>query len=300
MNSAFSPVSIEERERYLSYWNATPQHSIDYALANIWGWSRHFGLMWRFDGQLCWLRQCPLNQCAAAHLFWAPVGDWRAVDWEAHPLMRAGGSFIRVPEMLAHTLEQALPGRVTLDEDRDHWEYLYSAEELATLTGNRFHKKKNHANGFRKTYGEPDYRDINAEIMEDVLALEDEWCKWHECAGSPALQAENDAINRVLSHWDRIPGLMGGALYVGDTLVAFSVGEKLDKDVLGVHYEKARTGYRGVYQVMNQMFAARAGQGFAVLNRAQDLGEEGLRQAKMSYLPVDFLRKYTVHVAPAY
>ena len=31
-----------------------------------------------------------------------------------------------------------------------------------------------------------------------------------------------------------------------------------------------------------------------MLNRAQDLDEEGLRQAKMTYLPTDFLRKYQV------
>lgn len=296
MEKTFSPVTLEEKERYLRYWNAMPQRSIDYALANVWGWGRRFGLMWRFDERLCWLRQCPLTEDGGSRCFWAPVGDWQAVDWAAQPIIRAGATFTRTPELLAAVLEKALPGRVTRTEDRGHWEYLYRTDDLAMLPGNRFHKKKNHVNGFLKAYGEPDYRAITAEVMEDVLALEDEWCKWHECAGSPALQAENDAVNRVLSHWDRIPGLMGGALYVGDVLVAFSVGEKLDDATLGVHYEKARSGYRGVYQVMNRMFAVRAGRGFPLLNRAQDLNEEGLRQAKMSYLPVDFLRKYTVRV----
>ena len=49
---------------------------------------------------------------------------------------------------------------------------------------------------------------------------------------------------------------------------------------------------------MNQAFASHAGEGYTILNRAQDLDEEGLRQAKMTYSPVDFLRKYTVRVLP--
>lgn len=294
MNQEFSPVTLEQQQDYLPFWEATPQRSIDYALANIWGWGSYFNLEWRADGPLCWLRQGLEPSC-----LWAPVGDWMAADWTQQELLRHGATLVRVPEVLAQHLETALPGRVTCEEARGHWEYLYSAEELATLPGNRFHKKRNHVNGYRKAYGEPDFRLFSPAIMEDVLQLEDEWCQWHECAGSPALQAENAAINRVLAHWDAIPGLIGGAMYAENTLVAFSVGEKLDNGTLGVHYEKARNGYRGAYQAMNSVFAMQAGQGYTLLNRAQDLDEEGLRQAKLTYLPVDFLRKYTVTVAPA-
>ena len=294
MNQEFSPVALNDQDAYLPFWQATPQPSIDYALANIWGWGQYFGMEWRVSGSLCWLRQNLEPAC-----FWAPVGDWMAVDWTQQELLREGATLLRVPEMLARHLEEVLPGRVHSEEARGHWEYLYNTEELATLPGNRFHKKRNHVNAYRKAYGEPDYRPFSPAIMEDVLALEDEWCQWHECAGSPALLAENEAINRVLAHWEEIPSLIGGAMYAGDTLVAFSVGERLDNNTLGVHYEKARNGYRGAYQAMNSLFASKAGQGYALLNRAQDLDEEGLRQAKLTYLPVDFLRKYTVTVAPA-
>ena len=41
----------------------------------------------------------------------------------------------------------------------------------------------------------------------------------------------------------------------------------------------------------------RSSEGFATINRAQDLDEAGLRQAKMTYNPVDFLRKYRVRLA---
>ena len=151
-------------------------------------------------------------------------------------------------------------------------------------------------NSFIKAYGEPDYRPLNDEMVEDVLGLQDDWCQWHECESSPSLRAENEAINRVLSHWDHFDGLQGGSLYVDGRMVAFSVGEKLDDTTLGVHFEKGLNGYRGVYQTINCLFSRHAGEGFRYLNRAQDLDEEGLRQAKMTYLPADFVRKSRIRI----
>jgi hypothetical protein len=108
--------------------------------------------------------------------------------------------------------------------------------------------------------------------------------------------AENEAINRVLSHWNCFRGLYGGSLYAEGQMVAFSVGEGLDGQSLGVHYEKGLNGFHGVYQAMNRLFVQCAGLDFTLINRAQDMDEEGLRRAKMSYLPVDFLRKYRVRL----
>lgn len=293
MNLAFSPVSLEYRDKYYSLWLKTPQNSLDYTLANIWGWQAYFGLEWAFDGELCWVRQ---NRPVAA--MWAPFGDWKAVEWQdifagAGPECRR---FIRVPEKLLGIWKEKLPGRVTAEEDRGQWEYLYNQQELATLPGKRFHKKKNHYNAYVKTYGEPDYHELNDDIVEDVLALQDNWCQWHECGDSPSLTAENEAINRVLSHWESFRDLYGGALYIDGRIAAFSIGEKLDDEMLGVHYEKGLNGYNGIYQAINREFSACAGKGFSLVNRAQDLDENGLRQAKTSYQPVGFLKKYKVSI----
>jgi hypothetical protein len=43
---------------------------------------------------------------------------------------------------------------------------------------------------------------------------------------------------------------------------------------------------------MNQAFASSLSPDFTRINREQDLGDEGLRQAKMTYRPVDFVKKY--------
>jgi hypothetical protein len=77
-------------------------------------------------------------------------------------------------------------------------------------------------------------------------------------------------------------------------IVAYTIAEKLDPDTVVVHYEKGCPDYKGVYQAINQMFLENLQGAFKWVNREQDLGEEGLRKAKLSYNPVDFLKKYRV------
>jgi hypothetical protein len=234
------------------------------------------------------------------------VGNWNAFDWQAMEwtdwqamfvgvCVALGDEivFLRVPEDLVRLWQRIFPDRLEVAEDRGQWEYLYRQKELALLPGNRFHRKKNHFNSYIKSYGE-DYRTLDESMVEDVLALQDNWCQWHECRDSPSLMAENEAINRVLSHWNDFRWLCGGSLYVQERMVAFSVGERLDAQTLGVHYEKGLNGFRGVYQAMNRFFAHNAGAELKLVNRAQDMDEDGLRQAKTSYLPTDFLKKYRV------
>jgi uncharacterized protein len=108
------------------------------------------------------------------------------------------------------------------------------------------------------------------------------------------LEAENTAIERVLKEWDRIPGLMGGALEVESEIVAYTVAEALTSDTVVIHFEKGDTRLKGVYQAINNLFLADAATGFEYVNREQDLDDEGLRKAKLSYNPIRFLKKFGV------
>ncbi|HUX39383.1 MAG TPA: phosphatidylglycerol lysyltransferase domain-containing protein, partial [Rectinemataceae bacterium] len=50
----------------------------------------------------------------------------------------------------------------------------------------------------------------------------------------------------------------------------------------------------GVYQFINQSFAKELPEDYRLVNREQDLGDEGLRQAKLTYRPSGFVRKHRV------
>ena len=84
---------------------------------------------------------------------------------------------------------------------------------------------------------------------------------------------------------------------VDGSMVAYTVAEALTSDMLLIHFEKGDTQYKGIYQAINQMFLADAAAPYTFVNREQDLNDEGLRKAKQSYHPEDYLRKFRVTFA---
>ena len=93
------------------------------------------------------------------------------------------------------------------------------------------------------------------------------------------------------------PGEMHGAILMAEGKpCAVTVGD-VKGDTLFVHIEKALREFPGSYEMINKAFAARMLElhpALRYVNREDDAGDEGLRQAKESYHPVDILKKYNV------
>jgi len=284
-------LSLDGRPEYLNRLAACPEKPSDYSFANLWGWCEEYGLEWSFGDSHVWLRQ---TRPQVVH--WAPVGPWGSVEWAKCPTLNTGGLFTRVPEKLAEIWREALPGRVAATEAREHWDYVYSVPELVKLAGNRFPKKKNLLSQFTKTY-DYEYHPLTADCIEEVLQMQMEWCQWREAECEHTLIAENRAIARVVKDWDRLPNLLGGAIRVDGRMIAYTVAEPLDDSMLVIHFEKGHSGFKGVYQAINQMFLEHQGQDYQWVNREQDLGDEGLRKAKTGYNPAWFMKKFAVSVA---
>jgi len=96
----------------------------------------------------------------------------------------------------------------------------------------------------------------------------------------------------LLEDYEELP-LVGGLVRVDGEIAAFSIGEIID-EVLLVHVEKADRRFKGAYQYINYRFVQEQVSQHAVVpvNREDDAGDEGLRQAKLSYCPVQILHKY--------
>ena len=285
----FEPISLERMEVYQAKLARTPSAVSDYSFVNIWGWAREYDLEWAFAHDLVWIRQ----QRPKAAL-WAPVGPWDAVDWHAvWPQLPSGALIIRVPEALADLWQQYCTTQLAMEEERGDWDYVYNVEELTQLKGNRFHKKKNLLNQFKRKYNYR-FEPFSETMIDQALALQDDWCTWRDCEGTDVLAAENRAIQRTFLSWDRFPFLTGGALLIDDMIGAYTIAEPLDPETVLIHFEKGCPRYKGIYQAINQMFLESLGTRYRFVNREQDLGDEGLRKAKLSYHPVSFNKKFRV------
>jgi len=174
-------------------------------------------------------------------------------------------------------------------EDRDNFDYLYSREDLVNLTGRKFHKKKNLLNMFVKN-NEYQAKPLLEEYRDDALQILERWNNQHEEPND--FSAAKEALEKM---WPL--QLCGGIFYIDRQPAAYCLGEEVSLgESFVIHFEKAVLGEsaKGVYQYINQAFASILPEKYKTVNREQDLGDSGLRQAKMSYHPADFVKKYKV------
>lgn len=287
MSLIFEPIRLNQQDTYSGMLARCPQLSSDYSFINLWAWADEYGLLWAWENDLVWIQQT-----LPEPVFWAPVGDWQNADWPAlfSQHFPENTAVIRVPEKLADLWKER-GGRVDAAPIRGHWDYLYHGGDLIDLKGNRFHKKKNLLNQFLNTYSYR-FEPLGPDMTEKALALQTDWCTWRDCEASDMLASENRVIEKVLKNWSRLNGITGGALVVDEAVVAYTVAEMLDPQTLVIHFEKGNPDYKGVYQAINQQFLAHFGRPDVRVNREQDLDDEGLRKAKLSYHPMDFIRKF--------
>ena len=86
-------------------------------------------------------------------------------------------------------------------------------------------------------------------------------------------------------------------ILIQDKVEAFSLGERLNPETAVVHIEKANPEIPELYTMINQQFCEKSWSNVPMINREQDLGEPGLRQAKLSYLPVHLVEKFRIRLA---
>ena len=291
------PLELSDRSAVEGALLASPEQSCEFAFSNLFNWCGSYRTRWTmFDGLLViWMETNDM-------LLLAETGrpmrteDCLAVSRE---MRRAGHSGIlyhirretleRLPDLEEHFRAEEMPD--------DFGEYLYDVEHLASLPGEFLSRKRNMIAQFRRNF--PDHRiEVNApERVPAARQLAAEWFAGQDLPGSVELQHEAEALDRAFLHW-RDLGMDLLTVVCGDRVAAFSMLCPINSEVWGEPFEKADRRFKGVSQFITSESARHLVGRAKLLNREQDLGIPGLRQAKRSYAPALFLRNFTLTPRP--
>ncbi|MCQ8212629.1 phosphatidylglycerol lysyltransferase domain-containing protein [Cetobacterium somerae] len=197
-----------------------------------------------------------------------------------------GGKIVFIPESYEKFLKDVYP----IKEERDSFDYIYLQEDLAELKGRKFSSKKNKINKFKKTYNFT-YEKISKENIEEIRIFQREWTENRK--EDSIIISETMGIEELLNNYENL-GLRGGIIKVDKKIVAYAIGEKLTADMGVIHIEKGIFDYQGSYQMINMYVAKEEFSDVQYINREDDFGSLGLREAKLSYQPIKLIKKYSI------
>ncbi len=209
-----------------------------------------------------------------------------------HPFLMLG-----VCNYMRDIFETYFPDDFEIKTDRNYCDYIYTREKLINLSGKKLQSKRNHINKFKSLYPQYEYRELTPEMVPQCLELERQWRQTSkdDDAAEPDedLSEELRSMTRAFNRWDKL-GLIGGTIFVDGKMVAFTFGCPINQSTFDVCVEKADVNYEGAFTIINQEFVKHLPEQYFYINREEDLGDEGLRKAKLSYKPDILLEKNVI------
>ena len=187
-------------------------------------------------------------------------------------------------------LQEAFFGKFTYEYDGGYNDYIYSTEKMASLSGKKYHSKRNHITFFKKNNPDWTFEKITKDNINECIEYHTQWIKEKD-SDDEDYSFEFQAVLKAFEYFDELD-LVGGLLRVNGKVVAFTLGEgQVNGKCFVSHFEKAPALLRGAYPTICQEFTKNCLMDYEYVNREEDLGIEGLRKAKQSYYPEIWLEK---------
>ena len=288
MTLTFHPLTLSDREAMQAVTLPSGRRNCNYTFANLVGWKFLFGtevcvlenavvLRYSFNGQraymVCTSKELSLELIEA--LIDDCNGDLTLIGLEDSQVAPLSGFSISVEPV------------------RNQYDYIYRRTNLATLHGRHLNAKRNHIHRFRAEHPDFEYRPLMPEFFDECHRLTEIWQE--EKGVSDTINAEKQVMETIFSNWDAL-GMIGGSILVDGRMVAFTYGSAVTTDTFDVCVEKADRSVEGAFAIINQQFAEHLPVQYIYLNREEDMGIPGLRQAKLSYHPEILLTYNVVHI----
>ena len=313
----FHPLTLTDREAMQAVTLPSGRRNCNYTFANLVGWKFLFGtevcvlenavvLRYTFEGQRAYM------VCTAEDLSLELIEA--LFDDSNGNLTLIGLEDSQVAQLLSFNSKFS----ISVEPVRDQYDYIYRRADLATLHGRHLDAKRNHINRFRAEHPDFEYHPLMPELFDECRRLTEIWqgdkaaikreqsqvylssaereqARTKFKAASDSIDVEKQVMETIFSNWDAL-GMTGGSIFVDGRMVAFTYGSAVTTDTFDVCVEKADRHVEGAFAIINQQFAEHLPEQYIYLNREEDMGIPGLRQAKLSYHPEILLTYNVVHI----
>ncbi len=289
----FRPIDMDHRRLLSDFLVRHPQPLSGFTFASLAAWQMLFRYCWVFCEPETLLISCLIEPDLRRHML-QPIGPLSPVL--EHKLLKEAAA-LSYPLKIVGVCDRFLKEnpdfvrQFSVKEDRDQSNYVYKTSSLAQLRGRKYAKKRNLLAQAKSLYRWASQH-LTIALVDSCFSILNDILNEEKPRVEGMLQKELTALECTLRHFDdfRQQGIL---ISVGGRPVAFSLYEAISPTTVAIHFERALRSYKGLYQVINSESAkAIAKSGYELINREEDLGDAGLRDAKMSYHPIEIVPFY--------
>lgn len=294
MQLQFKDITLDSKstiESYTKQWNS---ENAEMSFAHMFMWGDNGKIQYAEDNDILYIK---LDFPEETTFMFPPIPKYNNADYskaicKASCYLKSIGvepCLKSVSAPFDTMIKNSCPD-IVLTEAPWNFDYVYLSENLITLKGKKFHAKRNHINKITSLYPDYVYENLNSSMVDECMELYDSWNVKHD-EHTIDQYDERGSVVRAIKYMDKI-GLTGGCIRIDGKMKAFTLGEKILPNMCQVHIEKADNDIDGLYPLINQEYAAHRCAEVMFINREEDMGLDGLRQAKKSYRPVRMVEKY--------
>ena len=280
----FRKIDISDQKYFNRQLALRPSMSCEQSWLNLYCWQDSCDTQWfEYNNQLfIWY--------AAETLLLMPTGDFipPAILTEILNAVTGknnDGTIYDVPQEYLD-LYPEIEDKFIISEDDAEFDYIYKTDKLINFSGKKLRKKRNLLKQFAANYPDSLIEPLTSQHSSDCIELNAKIS-----IDNAHLTDETKALKRCFSVFNELD-ILGTVIYVADQLIGFSVVSQLNETTACEHFEKIDHQYKGAAQVLVNETAKQLPNKILYLNREQDMGIAGLRQAKRSYDPELILKRY--------
>lgn len=205
-----------------------------------------------------------------------------------------------VPEACVNMLSESTRLSYSIFEDTDNVDYILSVEAIAQLSGGKFRTHRQRINQFLRENPQHSVKRIDlmdANIQKDIIDLFERWRK-AKTRTHEEVTTELAALKKIIAYESHF-SLINIGIYDANKMIAITINEIIENKYYVGHFGKYDQAYNGISYYAEHVTAKYMSElGCKCMNFEQDLGFLGLREFKLSWHPVQFLRKFTITPIP--